>query len=121
MPIYEHLCQECNQEWTDTFKMAEDVKSITCPNCGVTGKAKRLISLVAPGRVELTGHELQQQIKVDAKKMKARAATDENYRASLIGEERYNETQTRKASLEKDLVKIGKDASKAKNIKKTTK
>lgn len=123
MPIYEHKClaDECGYEWEDMYKISTDAKDVLCPNCKTVGKAKRLISLVAPGRVELTGQELQQQLKVDAKKMKARAAQDENYRASLIGEDKYNESQTSKTSIEKDLVKIGKDASKAKNIKKATK
>ena len=71
MPIYEHLCKECDLEWEGTFKMSADVKDITCPGCNVTGSAKRLISLPAKGRVELTGHELTAQLKVDAKKMKA--------------------------------------------------
>lgn len=87
MPIFEHRCEKCNYEWEDIYLMKEDLPT-ECPKCA--GPVRKLISLVSPGIVELTGRELREKVKTDAKKMKAEAMVDENKMANLVGEGNYN-------------------------------
>ena len=105
MPIYDHLCEECNYEWDDLFKMSDPVPTI-CPSCNTSGKIKRLIS-VCVGRVELGFQEQKQQIKDDRKRLSKEVRNNENLRANIVGESNYNRAVTTGQSLTNELVKIG--------------
>ena len=91
--VYEHLCEACNHEWEDIYKLKDPVPD-TCPSCNTKGQVKRLISWSA-GRVELSGHEYQQHIKEEAQKLKREASQNENVMANLVGEDKYNKNQTK--------------------------
>ena len=95
MPVYELECVKCNNAWEEIFGPWEDLPP--CPKCK-SSEVKRLISLTAPGRVELTGHDLKTKVLADSKKDLARTRTDENFRANLVGEDKY---QVNVSNLEK--------------------
>ncbi len=108
MPTYEHLCKDCDHEWEDFYSMMKDPPTI-CPSCEKEGKVIRLISGGSGrGIVRLTGGDLRAQILVDAGKARQRAKTDENFRASIIGEQKYHQQQLSSEGLSSELVKIGK-------------
>lgn len=94
MPTYEYLC--------DVHGEFEEIHSITiklehCPKCAEEGKVqpvKRLISLGARGVVELSGQDLVDHVKSDAKRIQKEASKDANKYASLLGEDRYHQMQT---------------------------
>jgi putative FmdB family regulatory protein len=93
MPSYEHKCknEECNHEFEDFYSITAPVP--VCPTCG--SEAQRLISGGSGrGIVELTGQDLKNKVKADVRDMKHRMNTDVNYRANLVGEERYNKNVT---------------------------
>jgi putative FmdB family regulatory protein len=94
MPDYEHQCQseDCKYEWEETYSIAKDPPKI-CPKCGKE-TAKRVISLGARGVVELSGQDLVDQVKADAKQLQRDAAKDTNKYANLLGEARYHQLQT---------------------------
>jgi len=115
MPTYEHACRNCNHEWEDFYSITADPPTV-CPSCKEEGGVQRLISGGSgKGIVVLTGGDLKRQIFNDAMKARKRAATDETYRANIIGEEKYHQSQLNKDSVQKDLVRIGKDATKIKS------
>lgn len=90
MPTYEFLCNECKHEWED-FLSIKAPNPEECPSCKVKNNITRLISGGSgKGTVVLTGHELMSKTKEDINKMKARSSKDENYRANLIGENKFN-------------------------------
>lgn len=93
MPTYEHICETCKYEWEDNYSIKTDPPKI-CPECGAE-TAKRLISLGGKGVVELTGQELVNKLKSDAKKLKGEAASNEKVYANLLGEDRYQSLQTK--------------------------
>lgn len=114
MPTYEHKCT-CGHEWEDFYSIKADPPTI-CPSCEQEGGVDRLISGGSGrGIVVLTGRDLKTQIFHDAMKARKRAATDETYRANIIGEDKYHQSQLNKDSLQSDLVKIGQDATKIKS------
>lgn len=114
MPTYEHRC-DCGHEWEDFYSITADPPTV-CPACEEEGGVQRLISGGSgKGIVVLTGGDLKRQIFNDAMKARKRAATDETYRANIIGEEKYHQRQLKKDAVQKDLVRIGKDASKVKS------
>jgi putative FmdB family regulatory protein len=90
MPWYEHSCGNCNEEFEDLYSAQSPIPTL-CPNCGVDGQVKRLIPSIVHGRVPLTGHELKQQIKKDTASLRAKVATNENVKANIVGETKYNE------------------------------
>ena len=94
MPDYEHQCQneECKYEWEASYSIKVDPPKI-CPKCGKE-TAKRVISLGARGVVELTGQDLVDHVKSDAKRIQREASKDTNKYASLLGEDRYHQLQT---------------------------
>lgn len=92
MPTYEYQCEECQHEWEDFLSMS--APNPDCPICKAT-KTKKLISLGSKGVVELYGQDLVDKIKTDAKKTKQEAAKDEKVYANLLGEDRYQNLQTK--------------------------
>lgn len=89
MPAYDHLCENCEKEFELEYSMKDDPPTL-CPLCGVDGQVKRLISYATPGRVELSGKDFQNKIKEDAKSLARETVHNENLRANLIGENKYN-------------------------------
>lgn len=102
MPTYEFKCVNCELEWEDLLLSYKD-ENPGCPNCN--GSSKRLISLPAPGKVELTGFELKQQVINQAAKDVKEMSFNENKAANLIGESKF---QQRTANAEK----LAKETSK---------
>lgn len=94
MPTYEHLCTTCNHEWEDVYSMKVDPPK-NCPACNAES-VKRLISGGSGrGTVELTGNELIEKIKSDAQNLKREAAQSEKVYANLLGEQKYQDLQTK--------------------------
>lgn len=94
MPTYEHICLSCNHKWEDEYSIKSDPPK-TCPACAQES-VKRLISGGSGrGRVELTGQDLIDKIKGDAKQLKNDAAQKEKIYANLLGEDKYQSLQTR--------------------------
>jgi putative FmdB family regulatory protein len=95
MPTYEFQCQDCKHEWEDFLSIkAPDPEE--CPGCHTKGKTLRLISGGSgKGVVELTGQDLVDKIKSDAKKIKQDAAKDEKVYANLLGDDKYHSLQTK--------------------------
>ena len=93
MPFYEHLCETCGYEWEDEYSIKDDPPD-TCPKCQAK-TVKRLISLGGKGVVELTGQELIDKCKNDAKQLKKDMTNNANVYANMLGESRYNELQTK--------------------------
>ena len=90
MPWYEHECGACNKEFEDLYSAQTPVPTL-CPNCGVDGQVKRLIPAVVYGRVPLTGRELKQSIQKQSAQIKEKVRTNEDLRANIIGETKYEE------------------------------
>lgn len=115
MPTYEHRCNGCRHEWDEAYSMKQAPPTI-CPSCEEEGQVQRLISGGSGrGIVRLTGGDLRAQLMVDAGKARQRARTDENFRASIIGEQKYHQQQLSSESLNSELVKIGKKTSSTKS------
>ena len=93
MPIYDHLCMSCNYEWEETYSIKLNPPKY-CPKCRLA-PVKRLISLTGKGVVELYGQDLVNKCKEDAKKIKEEASRDANKYASLLGEDKYHQLQTK--------------------------
>jgi len=89
MPFYDHECTSCGYEWEDFYGINTDPPTI-CPECKEK-TAKRVISLTAPGVVKLTGRDLVNKVKADARKISKECETNENVKASLIGEDKFNQ------------------------------
>ena len=94
MPEYEHECQNenCKHEWDDTYSILADPPKL-CPKCGLE-TAKRVISLGGKGIVELSGQDLVDKVKADAKQLQRDASKDSKIYANLLGEDRYHKMQT---------------------------
>jgi len=94
MPTYEILHRDCNHEWEVEMSIIAPDPDI-CPHCGGKENIVRLISGGSgKGKVVLTGDELAQHIKEDAKRIEKEATQSEKHYASLLGEERYHSMQT---------------------------
>lgn len=120
MPTYEHLCKACEYEWEEVYRMTEDPPTV-CPECGVEGQVKRLISLgPGPGIMRKTPGEIKAGIADETRAFKERARTDEKFRANHIGDDKYHERVLKQEALESELVKIGKKASKTRPKIKTS-
>jgi len=96
MPTYEFKCQDdsCLHEWEDFLSIkAPDPEA--CPKC----HAQKVLRLISGGSgkgvVELYGQDLLDKCKSDAQKIKKEAAQDANKYANLLGENKYNDIQTR--------------------------
>jgi putative FmdB family regulatory protein len=95
MPIYEHQCEKCEYIWEDLFSSYKSPPPEECPNCGEKGCIKRVPSWCA-GKVELVGRERIAAMKSEGRKIAAEARNNENLRANLIGEEKYNKQCTKR-------------------------
>lgn len=93
MPTYEYECP--------IHGIFEEMHSITiklehCNKCKEEGKEqeiKRLISLNGKGVVELTGQDLVDKVKSDAKVLKQDMHKNENLYANLLGNDKYEAMQ----------------------------
>lgn len=96
MPTYVHQCKDtdCNYEWEDEYSIKRDPPT-TCPKC-LKETAKRLVSGGSGrGVVELSGQDLVDKVKSDAKQLQKDAARDEKVYSNLLGEGRYEGLQTK--------------------------
>lgn len=93
MPTYEHICTnvECSHQWEDSYSIKMDPPKI-CPKCQQS-TVQRLISLGGKGVVELSGQELVDKLKNDAKSIQRQARKDEKLYANLLGESKYQDLQ----------------------------
>jgi putative FmdB family regulatory protein len=94
MPTYEHLCEACDNEWEDIYKISDPIPT-QCPKCKKKGEVKRLISS-CQGRVELSGYEYKAKIKEDVLKMSKSMLKDENKLANFVGESKYHDNELRR-------------------------
>ncbi len=106
-PVYEHECSHCEQEFEESYSMKAPVPTV-CPLCHEEGGVKRLISLTAPGIVELTGHDLKQKLLSDGQKMKQKAAGNENLLANLVGEDKYQGNTSQYEKAKSEMAKVTK-------------
>lgn len=92
MPFYDLICHRCNVEFEDFFSAHAPVPTL-CPNpeCGIDGYIQRLIPAIVYGRVPLTGQDLKKQIKKDTASLRREVATNENVKANMVGEAKYQE------------------------------
>ena len=94
MPLYEY---ECPVHGVFEEEHSIKIKLEHCPKCKEEGKEqeiKRLISLNGKGVVELSGQDLVNKCKEDAKKISKEASQNEYKYASLLGEARYQDMQS---------------------------
>lgn len=105
MPEYEHLCenQECQHEWEAEYSIKADPPT-HCPKCN-QATAKRLISGGSgKGIVELTGQELKDHLKNEAKR-EVRQVNENKY-ANWVGESKYSASRTAYDRVMSDVRKI---------------
>jgi len=93
MPIYEHVCESCNNEWEESYSIKADPPKV-CPACGKE-TVKRVISLGGKGVVELYGRDLKDKVMADTKALKKELHSNEYAYANAIGESRYQDLQTK--------------------------
>lgn len=93
MPTYEFQCQECKHEWEDFLSIK--APDPDCPSC----QAKKTLRLISGGSgrgvVELTGQDLIDKVKSDVRDLKKDAAQKEKVYANLLGDDKYQQLQTR--------------------------
>lgn len=91
MPNYEHKCtdENCGHEWEEFYSIKADPPKV-CPECKLETAMRLISGGSGKGIVELTGHDLKDKIKSDVQGMKHRMRNDENYRANLVGEDRFH-------------------------------
>jgi|SRR6185436_1200616 len=95
MPTYLYKCPIHNEfEEEHSIKIKLDF----CPKCKEEGKdeikIERLINCMTIGVVELTGQDLVNKIKQDAKNLKEDASKNEKIYANLLGEDKYQNLQS---------------------------
>ena len=96
MPTYLYECPNHGE-----FEEFHSIKITLedCPKCKEEGlepqKLKRLICAATPGKVELTGQDLVDHVKSDAKRIQKEASKNANLYSNLIGGDRYHQIQTR--------------------------
>lgn len=75
------------------------IKLEFCPKCknenDIDTKIERLINCVSKGVVELTGQELINKLKQDAKNLQKDAANSEKIYSNLLGESNYQSLQNK--------------------------
>jgi putative FmdB family regulatory protein len=94
MPTYSHLCDNCQHEWDDFYSINANPPT-TCPQCQQETAKRTISGGSGRGIVELTGNDLVEKIKGDAKRIEKEASTNENTYANLLGEARTQSIQTR--------------------------
>lgn len=97
MPTYLYECPD-HGEFEEYHSMSHLIEE--CPLCQKEGKeviqkVKRLICGTAKGVVELTGQDLVDKVKGDAKQLQRDAAKSEKLYANILGEAKYHELQTK--------------------------
>lgn len=95
MPTYLYYCEECKKEFEEVHSMS--IKLEFCPTCKLNGKetsVKRLIGSATQGTVTLTGQDLVDKVKSDAKQLQKDAAKNEKIYSNLLGENKYDSLQT---------------------------
>lgn len=104
MPTYAHICQreECQHEWDDFYSIKNDPPT-HCVKCNEPS-AKRLISGgCGRGVVELTGNELKEHLKAEAKKEAREIAGNPTREANFFGDSKYQATQVAKDRVMRDI------------------
>ncbi len=102
---YLHLCRKCEHKWEEEYSMKVDPPTI-CPNCKVEGEVQRLIfGGSGRGIVELTGQDLKDKIKSDAKQLSKEMYSSEKVYANLLGEDKYQKLQTKMDAAKRDNLK----------------
>jgi len=94
MPTYLHECLKCTEEFEDFYGINAPLPP--CPKCGDEGEVRRLICGTNKGQVTLTGQDYTNKVKADTAQLKRDVRTNENLRANLIGENRYNQLTTKR-------------------------
>jgi putative FmdB family regulatory protein len=89
MPLIELQCDDCKHEFED-FYNAYNPKIEECPKCNSKNLTQLISMCKTKGSVELTGAELNASVKEATNKMRQRLHKDENFRANVIGEARFN-------------------------------
>jgi putative FmdB family regulatory protein len=90
MPSYDHECYKCGHQWELFYSINKEPPS-ECPKC--KGKARRVILTSPGGSVILTGHALKEHISEESMKVEKEVENNENFKANIIGEENYHNTQ----------------------------
>ena len=108
MPAYLHTCNSCEFEWEDTYSIKLDPPT-KCPSCEIDGSVKRLINGLPSVKMVMSGAELKDYVKQEQKKIAHQLKTDENLKANLAGEEKYNNFVSESQRLDK---KYGKEVEK---------
>jgi hypothetical protein len=102
MPTYLYICNNVQSpgkhgEFEVEHSIKEELKA--CPKCleeGLTDQpVQRLICAATPGKVELTGEDLTNYIKSDAKRISSEAAKSESKYANLLGYDKMQQIQTK--------------------------
>lgn len=95
--LYECLGKGAHGEFEEEHSLK--IKLEECPHCKEAGlgaqPVRRLISPSTCGKVELTGNELKEHIKTDAKRIQREAAQNESKYANLLGNDKYHALQTK--------------------------
>jgi putative FmdB family regulatory protein len=97
MPTYLYECKD-HGEFEEYHSISHLIEE--CPKCQAEGKevvqkVKRLICGTSKGIVELTGQDLVDKVKADAKQLQKDAAKNENIYANVLGESHYHNLQTK--------------------------
>jgi hypothetical protein len=97
MPTYIYCCQR-HGEFEEFHSIT--IKLEDCPKCIEEGtsppeKVQRLINSMTKGVVQLEGNDLVAFVKESAKNEQREAASNEKKYANLLGEQKYNDMQTR--------------------------
>jgi len=89
MPTYQHECKnkECNNEWEDFYGIKTDPPT-TCPKCNQETAQRVISGGSGKGIMFQTDEEFKAGLKDQVNQIKKKAATNENYMANLIGEDR---------------------------------
>ncbi len=103
MPFYDYKCKDCNHVWEDFHSMS--TKRTNCESCNSTN-----INILIPSNISvkcvLGASEYKASIKEEQRKIKEKVKTDEKLRASLVGEQKYNDAIVTREELSKNLKNI---------------
>lgn len=80
------LCNDCEHEWEDLV----DGELPPCPKCNSANTRTTFPKKIGYVKVELNRIEKKQKLKEDSAKLKKEMKSNENLRANVMGEEKYN-------------------------------